>query len=140
MVRELRSHVAPLNLDANAMFRVPMHVRRCETDSWLAVQGTLSVLPMAGKLGSIFEDGHCGIAAVDADHAAARMGARSAQIDAGQGRARRKALRPHARGQAFALKNVAAGESDLALYIRGTESLGIDDGGRGRVHRRSIYR
>jgi hypothetical protein len=35
---------------------------------------------------------------------------------------------------------VAAGESDLALYIRGTESLGIDDGGRGRVHRRSIYR
>src|SRR6266849_5286448 len=79
-------------------------------------------------MGGIAENSHRGVAPIDADHAAARMRARSAQVDARHGRARRKPVGPHISRQALTLKNVTAGESDLPLDIRGTKHLRIDDG------------
>src|SRR6266851_774308 len=79
----------------------------------------------ARRTRGIAENSHCGIAPIYADHAASRMRACSAQVDARHGRARRKPAGPHIGRQALTLKNVTAGESDLLLNVRGAKRLRI---------------
>ena len=75
------------------------------------------------------EEGHGGVAAVDADDRSAGMGAGSAKIDAGHGGAGGEAVGPHVGGQALALKDVAAGEADFLLDVGRAEDLDVEDGG-----------
>ena len=91
---------------------------RGETKSWLVLVSF-----------EVLEHGHCGVAPVDADDAAAGMRACSAEIHAGHGSARSESIGPHVLRQALALKDVAAGESDFLLDVGRAEHLRVNDGG-----------
>src|SRR3954466_11062712 len=71
----------------------------------------------------VVEHGLGGVAAVDRDHAAARMGARPAQVAALRTGAVGQPPVPHELRQALALEDVAAGEPDLALDVGRRERL-----------------
>jgi len=75
------------------------------------------------------QDIHSGVAAIDRNDATTRMCASPAEKDAGHGRAGAQAVAPHVRRQAFALKNVAAGEPDFLFNVRRPKRFRIDHSG-----------
>ena len=80
-------------------------------------------------LALVFEDGHGGVSSVDADYAAAGVGACSAEIEALHGCAGGEAIGPEVLRETFALEDVAACEADFLLDVGWAEDLGVDDGG-----------
>ena len=75
------------------------------------------------------QDLHGRVTSVDRDNAAARVCAGAAEKDSGHGSPRFQSPVPHEGRQAFTLEDVAAGQADFALDIRGTQDLHVDDGG-----------
>ena len=77
----------------------------------------------------VFENGHSGIAAVDADDAAAGVGAGSAEVEAKHGCARGEAVGEHVGGEAIALEDVASGEAYFLFDVGWAQGLDVEDGG-----------
>lgn len=84
-------------------------------------------------LALVLQDGHGGVATVDADYGAAGVGAGSAEIHALHRGAGGEALVPHVRREALALEDVSAGEADFLLDVGRAKDLGVDDGGVGEA-------
>src|SRR6185503_18392762 len=76
----------------------------------------------------VLQDGHGGVAAINADDGAAGVSAGAAEIHALHRSARGEALVPHVCRQAFALEDVSSGEADFLLDVWRAEDLSIDDG------------
>ena len=72
---------------------------------------------------SVRQHRHRGVAAVERDHAAARVGGGAAEVEALDRRARRQPVLPHLVGRDLALEDVAAGEADALLDVRRAEHL-----------------
>ena len=71
---------------------------------------------------------HRGVAAVEGDHAAARVGGGAAEVEAVDRRARRQPVLPHLVRGDLALEDVAAGEADALLDVGRAEHLvALDD-------------
>src|SRR5262249_33072819 len=64
---------------------------------------------------------------VDRDDTAAGMRAGATEVDPGHGCAIRQAAIPHKLRQALTLEDVAASQADLALDIRRTQHVDVDD-------------
>ena len=77
----------------------------------------------------VFQHCHGGIAAVDANDAAAGVGACSAQVHAFHRSACGETFIPHVGGETFTLKDVSAGEAYSLFNVGWPENLGIDNGG-----------
>jgi hypothetical protein len=75
----------------------------------------------------IGEDCHGGVAAVDADDAAAWMGAGSAEVEASHRCARGEAIGVHMRGKAVTLEDVAAGKTYFFFDVGWAEDLHVND-------------
>ena len=71
----------------------------------------------------VLQHRHRRVAAVERDHAAARVGGGAAEVEAGDRRARRQPVLPHLVGRDLALEDVAAGQADALLDVGRPEHL-----------------